>query len=55
MIKNLLTLRCLEVNGFSGGSVVQNLSANAGYAGDTDSVPELERKALKVIHIKKKP
>ena len=43
MIKNLLTLRCLEVNGFSGGSVVQNLSANAGYAGDTDSVPELER------------
>ena len=43
MIKNLLTLRCLEVNGFSGGSVVQILFANAGYAGDTGSVPELGR------------
>ena len=41
MIK--MTLSCLEVNGSSGGSVVQNLSANAGYAGDTGSVPELGR------------
>ena len=31
------------MNGFSGGSVVQNLFANAGYAGDTGSVPELGR------------
>ena len=40
MIKNLLTLRCLEVNGFSGGS---ESAANARYAGDTGSVPELGR------------
>ena len=29
--------------GFPGGSVVQILFANAGYAGDTGSVPELGR------------
>ena len=41
MVGISITLRNLK--DFSGGSVVKNLPANAGDAGDVDSIPGLRR------------